>query len=83
MTYTAVKPHKDYSGRRTAACVDQFAEIAVFGDEHALAFGGILQHLIVARAPGDFGDSNHIMTCFPQSPNYRHGAAFVSDEVHV
>src|SRR5215831_10163516 len=65
LTYPAIKPHKDHSGRRTPACVDQFAEIAVFGDEHALVFSGPLQHLIVARAPRDFGDSNHIMTCFP------------------
>jgi len=53
-----------------AASINQFAKIAIVGDEHTVVLEGTLQYLIVARARRDFGDGNYIVTPLTQSQNY-------------
>jgi hypothetical protein len=67
----AMKPQQNHAGRRPTARIHQFAKVSILRDEYALLIQSALQNLLVCRAPGNFGNRDHIMARFAQLSSAR------------
>jgi len=72
-----VKPYIDHARGACTVRINQFAEIAIFRDQHTILTRGTVHHLVVGRARCNLTNSEDIMTGLTQGSDYRPCAAFI------